>query len=61
MEFDDNPQYDLQNILREQKQSANEEFQKLVMNNYQNWVNGNADIPMSPDILDTYLKPLLEK
>ena len=60
MEFDDNPQYDLQNILNEQKQSANEEFQKAVFNKYKNWINGEADIPMSPDILDTYLKPLLE-
>ena len=60
MEFDDNPQYDLQNILNEQKQSANEEFQKAVFNKYKNWINGEADIPMSPGILDTYLKPLLE-
>ena len=60
MEFEDNTQYDLQNILKEQKQSINEEFQKSVVNNYENWINGSADIPMSPDILDTYLKPLLK-
>ncbi|MEA1986911.1 MAG: bifunctional response regulator/alkaline phosphatase family protein [Candidatus Marinimicrobia bacterium] len=60
MEFENNPQYDLQNILNEQKENVNEEFQKVVTDNYRNWINGETDFPLSPDILDTYIKPLVK-
>ncbi len=53
MEFEDNPRYDLQNILNGQKISINEEFEKFIIKNYQNLINGDANIPLSPDILDT--------
>lgn len=61
VEFDDNPQNDLKNILSDQITEANTQFEKQVIANYENWINGVSDIPMSHQVLDTYVLPLLKE
>ena len=61
IEFSRNTQYDLEQFLNEIQESANKEFQRLVTENYINWIQQAPDIPMSPQVLDKFVAPLLRK
>jgi CheY-like chemotaxis protein len=61
IEFSKNTQYDLEHFLNELQDSANKEFQRLVTDNYTDWVQHSPDIPMSPHVFDRYVTPLLKK
>lgn len=61
IEFDENPQDDLKNILNDQVTEANYRFEKQVIDNYGAWINGSADIPMSHQVLDSYVLPHLKE
>ncbi|MDD3806736.1 MAG: bifunctional response regulator/alkaline phosphatase family protein [Candidatus Marinimicrobia bacterium] len=60
IEFDENPQEELKNILNDQIFEANVRFEKQVIENYESWINGSADLPMSHQVLDTYVLPSLK-
>ncbi|MCD6337374.1 MAG: PglZ domain-containing protein, partial [Candidatus Marinimicrobia bacterium] len=61
IEFSKNTQYDLEHFLNELQGTANKEFQRLVTDNYVDWVHQAPDIPLSPQVLDKYVAPLLKK
>ncbi len=61
IEFAKNIQYDLEHFLTELQETANKEFQRLVVNEYPYWVKHSPDIPMSPQVMDTFVKPLLKQ
>lgn len=61
IEFAKNTQYDLEHFLNELQETANKEFQRLVVDHYIEWVQHAPDVPMSPQVLDKYLSPLLKK
>ncbi len=61
IEFSRNAQYDLEHFLNELQESANKEFQRLVSNEYTEWLQHSPDIPMSHQVMDTYVSPLLKK
>jgi DNA-binding response OmpR family regulator len=54
-----NEQLDLQNLLWEQRRSANREFEKLIIKHYAHWVRYGADLPLSPNLLDSFVFPSL--
>jgi len=61
IEFSKNAQYDLEHFLNELQESANKEFQRLVTDEYTEWLQHSPDIPLSHQVLDTYVAPLLKK
>jgi CheY-like chemotaxis protein len=61
IEFSKNTQYDLEHFLSELQDTANKEFQRLVMSDYTDWIQLPTGIPMSPQVLDTYVAPLLKQ
>ncbi|MDD3716047.1 MAG: bifunctional response regulator/alkaline phosphatase family protein [Candidatus Marinimicrobia bacterium] len=62
IEFDKNIQYDLEHFLEELTVTANREFERMVANKYASWVRQEApDIPLSPQLMDTYVAPLLKE
>ncbi|MDZ7820441.1 MAG: PglZ domain-containing protein [Candidatus Marinimicrobia bacterium] len=43
-------------------EESNREFQRLISKNYGHWVTKrNPDIPMSPQVMDHFVRPLLQK
>jgi CheY-like chemotaxis protein len=61
VEFDEHPQEDLKSILNDQITEANYRFEKEVIDRYESWINETADLPMSHQVLDTYVLPLLKE
>ncbi len=62
IEFGKNIQYDLEHFLHELQEEANKEFQRLVEKKYYHWVKeAPPEIPMSPGVMDHFVKPLLKK
>lgn len=61
IEFDAHPQEDLKSILNDQVTEANSRFEKEVIDHYETWVTKNADLPLSHQVLDTYVLPLLKE
>ncbi len=62
IEFSKNIQYDLEHFLHELLEESNREFQRLISKNYGHWVTErNPDIPMSPQVMDHFVRPLLQK
>jgi len=61
IEFDETPREDLKNILNDQITEANYRFEKQVIDNYESWVNGDADLPMSHQMMDSYVLPYLKE
>jgi CheY-like chemotaxis protein len=62
IEFSRNIQYDLEHFLHELRGEANTAFQRLVEKRYKSWVTEHApEVPMSPAVMDHYVKPLLKE
>lgn len=61
IEFSKSTQYDMEHFLAELQENANKEFQRLVSDDYTLWVKNAPDIPMSPQVLDKYVMPLLKE
>jgi CheY-like chemotaxis protein len=62
IEFAKNIQYDLEHFLEELIRSADKEFERVVLEEYSNWIRERkTDIPMSPQVMDHYVAPLLKE
>lgn len=60
IDFEENDQLDLRNLLADQRMTANREFEKVVIENYPHWVRYGADLPLSVNVLNKYVFPLLK-
>ena len=60
IKFDDVPDINLREMLKEQKVSANKMFSDFYINNYLRWLNDHEDSPvLSNDVLNKFVRPKL--
>lgn len=60
IEFSKNIQYDLEHFLSELQESANKEFQRLVTSDYTEWIRESPGVPLSPQVMDEFVAPVLK-
>lgn len=60
IEFSKNIQYDLEHFLSELQESANKEFQRLVTGDYTEWLRESPGVPLSPQVMDEFVAPVLK-
>lgn len=61
IEFAKNSQYDLEHFLTEITETANREFQRYILREYPGWMNKVPDVPLSPSVMEKFVRPSLEK
>ncbi|RMF07615.1 MAG: response regulator [Candidatus Neomarinimicrobiota bacterium] len=60
LEFDDHPDHELGDILREQVQTANREFLPWILETYPTLLDRPAEAPLSPAVFQRYVLPPLQ-
>ena len=62
LELDDYPELGFGDMLLQQEHEANDLFTRFVTSNYESWIEKPSDERpvLSPDVLSTYVKPILE-
>ena len=60
VEFDQHQDLGLDQLLAEQHLSANQRFSRLVLDNYQHWLDDGAEVAFSHQVLDRFVTPHLE-
>ena len=61
IEFDQSEKTGLEETQAEQKKECNALFSSYVERNYVDWLNGNNSPPLSVDVIDKYVLPLLQQ
>jgi len=61
LDFDEQKEPSLNQILNEQIQTSNRQFTHFVQDHYENWVSGTDSPNLSTDIFSKFVQPILEK